>query len=95
MRRRPGPVAAVLALLLVAACESFTETDITDTGTMVFVDDDAPCWLIDTGERRYLPINLPSEFEEAGIRVRFEARRSAGGTVCGGFVIELVSIERL
>jgi hypothetical protein len=49
--------------------------------------------------REYYPKNLPEEFQQAGLRIRFEAREVENRTPIAGWgngpVIELIRIEKI
>ena len=53
------------------------------------------CWVIETdAQTAYEPTNLPAAFKSEGLRVRFAARPSEYGSLCGvGRTVDLDSIR--
>ena len=62
-----------------------------------FLNVEGGCWTIEVSEHvHYLPLNLPQEFRQDGLRVRAEIlRRDDYGSTCMvGPVVEVLSIRR-
>lgn len=92
----PG-LALGLALAALGSCGPLgPDGFFSGTGTVEFLQVEGGCWSIQTETERYEPVNLPEEFEEDGLRVRFEAEvREDLGSICQiGPIIELREIER-
>lgn len=88
-------LAALLVAGLVAAC-GILDTEIEDTGTIVFEDLEGGCWLIDTATERYYPVNLASNLLVEGLQVEFGAvSRTDLANFCPGLVIEIKWISEL
>ena len=87
-----GVIAAVIATS--ASCTSPAEPPISDSGEIQLAV--GGCYRIVTATRTYQPLSLASEFQQHGIRVKFEARLKPTVNTCmAGDVIELISIQRL
>ena len=94
-RRGALLVAAILLAVTVASC-GLLEPEITGTGTIVFLDIEGGCWVIDTVDERYSPFNLPFNKEVDGLEVDFEgAPRPDLTGFCPGVIIELTYIEEV
>ena len=95
---KPGRSARTLLAgltLLVAAC-GILEPDVQADGTVRFDTIEGGCWLIDTADATYDPINLAEEFQVDGLRVRFEATIPDDmAHFCPGVIVEITSIEAL
>lgn len=95
--RRLVPALAVgVALWFASTCGTTGPETVSGVGTVEFLDLEGGCWAITTEAERYEPTNLPPEFEEDGLRVRFEAElRGDAASVCQiGPIVELQRIER-
>lgn len=101
MRRFRRPLRSLFLVAAIAtaatACASPVDLD-SQTGTVQWFDLEGGFFAIrgDDGEV-YDPINLPAEFREDGLRVRFDAeiRRDLGSIHMVGQIVEIHSIERL
>ncbi|MFQ5865773.1 MAG: hypothetical protein ACE5IW_11150 [bacterium] len=71
---------------------------INETGTITFIQLEGGFYGIvgDNGEN-YLPVNLASEFQEDGLRVRFEARirDDLASIYMWGTLIQIIEIAKL
>jgi hypothetical protein len=89
-----------IAALLVAGCtgETVPEGAITGTGMIMYFDLEGGFYGIvaDDGER-YLPLNLPEDYRQDGIAVRFTVVEKSGlATIYQwGTPVEIVSIGRI
>jgi len=93
----------VLAFALVGACTSEiptdplkSETHATVNATVEFLNLEGGCWTIAPSEHvYYLPLNLPDQFRQDGLKVRVELlRRDDYGSVCMvGSVVQILSIH--
>jgi hypothetical protein len=85
-------------MLLVSSCGKTSEEVISSIGTVTYVDSVGGFYGIisDDGEH-YDSIDLGSEFQEEGLRIRFEAklRDDIRGIHMWGKVIEITKIEKL
>ncbi len=86
--------AAVAAASLASAC-GITGPGFGDEGVVRFVDVEGGCWVIDVGQARLEPINLPEELRVDGIRIVFEAeeRQDLVSTCQLGRIVELTSVR--
>ena len=86
------------AMLLVSSCGETSEEVISSIGTVTYVDSVGGFYGIisDDGEH-YDSIDLGSEFQEEGLRIRFEAklRDDIRSIHTWGKVIEITKIEKL
>jgi len=86
------------AMLLVSSCGETSEEVISSIGTVTYVDSVGGFYGIisDDGEN-YDSIDLGSEFQEEGLRIRFEAklRDDIRSIHMWGKVIEITKIEKL
>lgn len=92
---RAGSV-AVAALLLAGSCQLLgLDESLSGDGTVRFLEIEGGCWVIESSGETYEPLSLPREFQEDGLRIRFEARTVEDvASVCQvGPIIELVEIE--
>ncbi|KPJ61703.1 MAG: hypothetical protein AMJ46_00285 [Latescibacteria bacterium DG_63] len=67
-------------------------------GTVQFLDIEGGCWRIAGNDGvNYEPINLPEEFKEDGLAVRFKVKyRDDLVSICMvGRIVELLSIRRM
>ena len=93
----------LLSLLPLACNESpFKPTDpnnLVGTGTVQFLTLEGGFWAIKGDDNvTYEPVpTLASEFQQSGLRVRFEARilGDAGGVHMAGPLVEIVQIKKL
>ena len=82
-------LAALSMAVSVAAC-GILDTEIEDTGTIVFDEIEGGCWLIDTATERYYPMSLAANLRVEGLQVEFGAvSRTDVSTFCPGLVIEI------
>lgn len=67
------------------------------TGRVEKLEIEGGCWLLVTDKGEQLePVNLAAEFLKPGIRIAFEARPFAGGTICmAGRPVEVSQVVRL
>jgi hypothetical protein len=68
------------------------------TGTIQYIDLEGGFYgIMDDHENKYDPINLPEEFKEHGLRVKFSAkiREDIGSFHMWGTVIELTDIQQI
>lgn len=94
--RGAHPLAVALLLVTAAlwACDDPTGPDIDADGVVGFSEVEGGCWSIATATENLHPTELPSEFREIGLRVRFQAdRRPDLVTFCPGKVVDLRSIQ--
>ena len=95
MRRGALLAAAIVLAVAVASCDLLAP-EITGTGTVVFLDIEGGCWVIDTADERYAPFNMPLNKEVDGLEVIFEGlpRPDLAG-FCPGLIMELTYIEEV
>lgn len=65
-------------------------------GTVQKLEIEGGCWIVvtDKGERLE-PVNLGAEFLRPGLRIAFESRSFAGGTICmAGRPVEVFRVVR-
>lgn len=94
-RRGVRLVAAIVLAVTVASC-GLLEPEITGTGTIVFLDIEGGCWVIDTVDERYAPFNLPLNKEVDGLEVDFEGTPRPDLTgFCPGVIMQLTYIEEV
>lgn len=106
-RRLLTAAVLVIAVAAVSACGDTLAGDATGPdgsppdgtlrqGTVQFVSVEGGCWAIDTPEERYEPVDLPEEFREDGLEVRFEGEvRDDMASVCMvGQLFELETVRR-
>jgi hypothetical protein len=86
---------AVLAVLATGTSCGITTPDLDDVGTVELIDIEGGCWVIQTSDAVYEPINLPSEMRTDGLSVSFEAtERDDLASICQvGRIIELLRIQ--
>lgn len=98
MSRIIFPLIAFVVLVLLQSCTTENEDAIKSTGTIVFLSFEGGFYGIkgDDG-KNYDPTNLPKEFQNDGMRVRFEAREltSRASVHMWGTIVELVTIQKL
>jgi hypothetical protein len=97
--RRYGATVTLLCFVLLSGCINAEGNRVSETkGTIVFNDFEGGFYGIvaDNGER-YDPLNLPPDFNEDGLRVKFEGviQPDVASFHMWGKVIELTKIERL
>jgi len=94
---------AIAAFLMVTglhapACTSESEDTLVSTGTVVFLSLEGGFYGIkgDDG-RNYDPMNLPVEFREDGLRIRFEGKEltDRASFHMWGRIIEIKHVEKL
>lgn len=71
---------------------------INETGTVKFIQSEGGFYgLVADNGKKYDPINLEQEFQEDGLRVRFEAkiRNDLASIHLWGILIEILKIEKL
>lgn len=84
--RRIGAWTVAVSLLwaAVAGCDTLGP-DLSTDAEIRFSDIEGGCWMVDTSERSYEPINLPEAFKVDGLAVRIEAELvSDRGSFCTG-----------
>ena len=88
--------AAALFVVVGVACDIQTP-DLSDVGTVRFLDIEGGCWAIESNDQLYEPLELPEAVRQDGLAVSFEAvRRNDMGSFCMiGPIIELLRIEAL
>jgi len=66
------------------------------TGTIRYLEIEGGFYGIETSEKHYDPINLPSEFKKDGLRIRFKAklRKDLMSFRMWGSLVELVYIKK-
>jgi hypothetical protein len=86
---------AVLAFLTLGASCGITTPELSEVGTVRFVDIEGGCWVIETADETYEPINLPTELRQDGLGVSFQANeRGDLASICMvGPMIELLRIQ--
>jgi inhibitor of cysteine peptidase len=88
----------VLLLLAVSLCGCSEEDVVVGTGEIKYNDFEGGFYGIvsDNGEH-YDPINLPSEFEEDGLRVEFKLKilENQSSIHMWGTVVEILEIKKL
>lgn len=98
MSRIIFPLIAFVVLVLLQSCTTENEDAIKSTGTIAFLSFEGGFYGIkgDDG-KNYDPTNLPKEFQNEGMRVRFEARELTGraSVHMWGTIVELVTIQKL
>ena len=111
LMQRTRPIALIALLAIAPGCgNDLDELDPIDPseieagetfqfdGIVDFVDVEGGCWsILADGNTRFEPINLPEPFQKDDLRVRVSAKlRSDLGSFCQvGWIMEIVSIERL
>jgi len=76
-----------------ASC-NLLEPEISDFGTVEFLEIEGGCWIIQTELEQFNPINMPAEFRVDGLEIQFEASgRIGGASFCPGERIELSWID--
>ena len=92
----------IILFLSVVLSGCLEKYKIEDTGTIVFNDFEGGFYGIISdefheGENKFDPINLPSEFKQDGLRVKFKAFVAFGqySYHMWGTIIRIIEIERL
>jgi major membrane immunogen (membrane-anchored lipoprotein) len=101
--RRIQFVALIILSVLLQSCGLKEGGTIITTGTMDYrsdvLDFKGFYFIVADDGKEYYPVNLSGEFQQAGLRVRFEAREvDRGPGIVGwgdGPVIELVHIQKI
>ena len=87
-----------VAIMVLTGCAGGGEDIVSGTGTVKFIDLEGGFYGIlgDDGEN-YDPINLSQEFQEDGLRVRFEVkiREDVVSIHMWGTPVEIIKIEKL
>ena len=89
---------ALIVLVLLQSCTVENEDAVKETGTIVFLSFEGGFYGINGDDgRHYDPTNLPKEFQEEGMRVRFAAKELPGRASVHqwGTIVELVIIQKL
>jgi hypothetical protein len=94
MTTRSLVLTAALFLTIGASCDVTTPA-LDDVGTVRFIALEGGCWVIETADEVYEPINLPEEFWTDGLGVSFEAvERTDMASICMvGTIVELLRIQ--
>ena len=83
-----------VSVVALACRETTSPTQFLETATVRFVDVEGGCWYITQGQRSYKPLNLPAEFADDALQVRVTfVRRDDRVSICGGPIIQLLSIQ--
>lgn len=84
-----------LALCTLGVSCGITTPDVEQTGTVKYVAVEGGCWVIETADETYEPINLPEALQTDGLAVSFEAEvREDLASICQvGTLIELLRIR--
>jgi len=98
--RSRKPIAALCLVVCLWPCSCLDEDDkvMTEEGTVQYVDVTGGCWrIVGYDGVNYEPVNLPDEYKEDGLTVRFSAkRRDDLVTTCMvGQVVELLGIRKV
>lgn len=95
-------VIAIILVLSIVLSGCLEKYKIEDTGTITFCDFEGGFYGIisddfHNGEKKFDPINLPSEFKEDGLRVKFKAFVSLNqySYHMWGTIIVILDIEKL
>jgi hypothetical protein len=88
-------LATALALVTLGFSCDVTTPDLDQVGTVRFIEIEGGCWVIETSDATYEPINLPAELRVDGLGVAFEATvRDDLASICMvGQIVELLRIE--
>jgi hypothetical protein len=88
-------LALSLALFTLGSSCDVTTPDLSEVGTVRFIDIEGGCWVIQTSEAIYEPTNLPAELRVDGLGVTFQATvRDDLASICMvGQIVELLRIE--
>jgi hypothetical protein len=86
---------ALLASVVTGTSCGITTPEIDAVGTVRFVGLEGGCWVIETAQEVYEPLNLPAEMRTDGLAVEFEAvERDDVASICMvGTLIELLRIR--
>ncbi len=95
-RLRSVPILVALSVAVSVGACGLLDTEIEDTGTIVFEEIEGGCWLIETSAERYFPVNLPANLKAEGLQVEFGGvPRTDLATFCPGLIIEIKWISEL
>lgn len=95
---KAGIFILALALLGIPACILDSKPDIRTTGTVRFIDLEGGFYgIIGDDGSKYDPVNLPNEFRQDSLRVKFKANIVENGVSVHmwGTVIEIQKIEKM
>ncbi len=86
---------AALALLTLGASCGITTPELDEVGAVEFIDIEGGCWVIETADETYEPINLPESLRTDGLGVTFQAQeREDLASICMvGTIVELLRIQ--
>ncbi len=92
---RSGVVVSAVVAFVFSGCGILTP-DLSEIGTVEFLDLEGGCWVLETERATYSPINLPDSLRIDGLDVRFEADfvDDVAG-FCPGRIIQLERISRI
>lgn len=93
---RAGAV-ALAVVLLAGSCQLIDSGNpLSEAGVVEFLEIEGGCWVLQTEQDTYEPLNLPEDLREDGLQVRFQAEVLQNvATICQvGPVIEIQEIER-
>ncbi len=91
-------VIGIVFVLLIVGFSGCTDNYIEGTGTIQYNDFEGGFYgIVGDDEEYYDPINLPSEFEEDGIRVKYTIKILENQTSIHqwGTIVEIIKIEKL
>ena len=92
---RGGRALALGLALFMVAC-GILEPDVQMDGTVRFDPIEGGCWVIDTADATYDPVDLGEAFRVDGLRVHFEATiRTDLAHFCPGVIVDITSIEAI
>jgi hypothetical protein len=94
MTIRSFVLAGSLLVTIGASCD-VTTPELDDVGTVRFIALEGGCWVIETADEVYEPIDLPEAFRTDGLGVSFEAvERTDMASICMvGTIVELLRIQ--
>ncbi len=87
-----------MTIMALAGCAGAGKDVVSGTGAVRFIDLEGGFYgVIGDDGKNYDPINLGQEFQEDGLRIRFEAkiREDIASTHMWGTLIEITKIEKL
>lgn len=88
----------VVAIVALIGCVGGGEDMVSETGTVKYINLEGGFYGIITDDgKQYDPVNLSQEFNEDGLRIRFEAkvRNDMASIHMWGTLIEITRIEKL
>lgn len=90
-------LAACVGPVILAACLTPSANLVQGEGGIVWKDIEGGFWGMQSESANYDPLDLPAEFRQAGLRVRFTGvvRPDAVSIHMWGAVLDLVSIQRV